>query len=522
VSGDLLDFLEHFRPDGHTTFVGIVPDGSTVAETFNGADRSKALDWLERQNRAGRNIYFTVNATSAGARKKPFKADISAVAAVWADIDPLDCDGRSYEDERTRLIALADEMQALEAPPTFIVDSGNGVQPVWLLKDPIEASEECRRAAEALCARIEAALGAKGTHNADGLLRVPGSRNYPNEKKRKLGRGETQARLLDATWRRYSWREIEALAARLEEEPPAHAVPVAPQHAGGGDAGDLNLPPELPEPLETEWLEVIRANHPDALDLARYDGDQSRQDHALASIARRLGWPPVDAWRLIIAARGDRKASRRDYIERTLGRAYAEQDAKPGAAAVNGDTAFDLSHDGLALDMGRSWQREARHVALWGRWLLWNGARWEPDEKLAHMTRSRDYLRDRADSLVRGAQEGKLKLDADPEKSLAKAEAIAKSLRSAPMVANVIGLARSNEELVATVEQWDRDPFLLGTLPAPSICAPARFGRHGPRTSSPSVPRWRQRRPGRRRRSGRGSSSASFSTTPSSCRSCNA
>ena len=43
---------------------------------------------------------------------------------------------------------------------------------------------------------------------------------------------------------------------------------------------------------------------------------------------------------------------------------------------------FDLSHDGLALDMGRGWQTQARHVALWDKWLFWSGARWEPDERL--------------------------------------------------------------------------------------------------------------------------------------------
>jgi hypothetical protein len=67
---DLADFIERFRPDGYTTFVAIVPDGSTVAATFNGADPGTAAKWVASQNRA-RNCYFTVNATSAQLRKKP-------------------------------------------------------------------------------------------------------------------------------------------------------------------------------------------------------------------------------------------------------------------------------------------------------------------------------------------------------------------------------------------------------------------------------------------------------------------
>jgi putative DNA primase/helicase len=143
----------------------------------------------------------------------------------------------------------------------------------------------------------------------------------------------------------------------------------------------------------------------------------------------------------------------------SLRKAYAEQaDISAATPDADGDALFDLSHDGLALDMGRRWQRAARHVALWGKWMFWTGVRWEPDEKLIHLTRTRTYLRTRADSLVRAAARGEIAgCDVD------QAEALAKQLRSAPMVANVVGLARSNEDLVATVDQWDADPFLLGT-----------------------------------------------------------
>jgi putative DNA primase/helicase len=455
---DIADFLGHFRPDGYTTFVGIVPDGSTVAATFNGVDPSKAAGWIESQNRA-RGVYFTANPTPADLRQKPTKSDIVAIASLWGDVDPLDGIGRAWTAERERLLALAEELAALDCSPSFIVDSGNGIQPVWLLTDPIEASAEYRAAAEALCARIEAALGARGTHNVDRLLRVPGTVNHPNAKKRKLGRRETQARLLHATWQRYRWRDLEDLAAHLEDEPLEHATPPSGNgsESGPADPGNLNLPDEPPEPLDDASLEAMRASHPDVFDLARYDGDQSRQDLALASVARRAGWAPVDAWRLLIAVRGDRKAYRRDYIVRTLALAYAEQ-AGAHTAKAAGDALFDLSHDGLALDMGRCWQKQARHVALWGKWLFWTASRWEIDERLIHMTRCRAYLRIRADSLVRAAARGEIE-DFDVD----KAEVLAKSLRSAPMVTNVIGLARSNPELVATVEQWDADPWLLGT-----------------------------------------------------------
>jgi putative DNA primase/helicase len=125
---------------------------------------------------------------------------------------------------------------------------------------------------------------------------------------------------------------------------------------------------------------------------------------------------------------------------------------------AKGDAALDFSHDGLALAMGMRWARHARHVALWGKWMLWNGNIWSADEKLIHLTWTRDYLRYRADELVRAAQEGKL-----GDYSVEQAERFAKTLRSAAMVANVSGLVRSNAEMAASVEQWDTDPWLLGT-----------------------------------------------------------
>jgi putative DNA primase/helicase len=84
--------------------------------------------------------------------------------------------------------------------------------------------------------------------------------------------------------------------------------------------------------------------------------------------------------------------------------------------------------------------------------------KWEADERLLHMTRTRDYLRARADGVVKAAAAGKIKgLDVD------KAEAIAKGLRSAQTVAHVVGLARSNRELASTVAAWDADPWKLNT-----------------------------------------------------------
>src|ERR671918_2130512 len=368
-------------------------------------------------------------------------------AAVWVCINETDGRGRKRENvTRVRAVFLdgdgqvtLDELLSFALEPHMVVESSPGhYQAYWLVDGlALEQFEGVQRSI------------AKTFGDADSIIdlcrvmRVPGFWHQKDPARPfQIHIAYEDARLP------YKPTDILRTFAPLSDAPKPNGHDTS--------ASDLGLPAVPPKPLDDASLEALRAAHPDAFDLARYDGDQSRQDLALASLARRIGWGPVDAWSLIIAVRGDSKASRRDYIERTLRKAYAEQtDTDPAAPDAEGDALLDLSHDGLALDMGRRWQRDARHVALWGKWMFWTGARWEPDEKLIHLTWTRRYLRARADSPVRAAARREIEgLDVD------QAEVLAKQLRSAPTITNVVGLARSNEELVATVDQWDTDPFL--------------------------------------------------------------
>jgi len=469
MTADLLMFLERFRPDGCITFVGIVPDGSTVAATFNGADPRKTASWLMSQNRA-RNVYFTVNPTLPGTRRKPTKDDITAIAAMWGDVDPLDGSGRSWDVERERLMALADELQKLPTPPSLTIDSGNGIQPIWLLADPIEASPEYRHTAEALCARFERALGAKGTHNCDRLLRVPGTINFPNAKKRKLGRGKTQARLLHENWAGYSWRDLEALAAHFEHRPPASAIPIAPdpdrRSKGADGAGKLALPTTPPDPLEPDRLTALRDNHPEVFDLARFDQDESRRDMALARVACRLGWPPVDAWALIIAVRDDAKRFRRDYIERTLRRAYTSS----GAVAETFEIGTRLDRTDLAN--ARRLVGIATGKIIWAPgigWLGWTGTHWRESDTEALKLAAR-VSRIVLDEVAETTRCGALELSEEKRKSLTlKAEQLlgwATRSENRDRIAAALSLSRPYLEIEPA--KLDTDPWLFnlrnGTL----------------------------------------------------------
>lgn len=124
----------------------------------------------------------------------------------------------------------------------------------------------------------------------------------------------------------------------------------------------------------------------------------------------------------------------------------AEAEALAGLAEdgmPEGDTApGKLSHDALALAIGEEWNGSVRYVDGWSQWYIWNETIWCHDKKRLVWTLTREFVRQRAGSLS------------------AKA---ATKLRSAETVAAIVGLARSNREIAASVDEWDRDPYLLGT-----------------------------------------------------------
>ena len=104
-----------------------------------------------------------------------------------------------------------------------------------------------------------------------------------------------------------------------------------------------------------------------------------------------------------------------------------------------------LTDDSLALTFARAHALELRYVAFWSQWLRWDGAVWRPDSTLRVFDEVRRLLRAEAARLP-------------PKK-----RALVPSLTSAARVTAIEKLARCDRRLAATVDQWDRDPWLLNT-----------------------------------------------------------
>jgi hypothetical protein len=200
------------------TLVAIKPDSkTTIAATFEpGADLDRAADWIANFQKIEQNIYFQPNETQPHTRKKPSKDEMAAAVCRFADIDPVD--GAPLADERARLGKLADHLKAMpDLPPTAIIDSGNGLQPLWAVQRLPLGNDSNLVLVERQTVVLEKALGAGGTHNIDRLLRLPGTVNYPNATKRAKGRGVSRARLIFSSGNHYAVAEIVNLAVRLKD-----------------------------------------------------------------------------------------------------------------------------------------------------------------------------------------------------------------------------------------------------------------------------------------------------------------
>jgi putative DNA primase/helicase len=122
---------------------------------------------------------------------------------------------------------------------------------------------------------------------------------------------------------------------------------------------------------------------------------------------------------------------------------YRHEDASPSPLPPAYDRPPEFSDDALALRFAELHAKDLRYVAEWGRWLRYDGMRWQFDDTLVAFDRARVICRAAA------AECNSLKL--------------AKGLASAKTVAAVERLARCDRRLAATVDQWDADPWLLNT-----------------------------------------------------------
>jgi hypothetical protein len=189
-----IEFLRRWKPGGPWTLTSIdVNRRNTSTATFS--DESEVSGWLTAN--AKRNIYFTVNSLLRPLNKKPERTDVASMDWLHVDVDPRP--GEDLESEQQRALKMLREPPGGIPPPTVITFSGGGYQAFWRLKDPvrIDGEEASYEDAKRYNQQLEVVFGGDNCHNVDRVMRLPGTVNFPDEKKRKKGRKVSLAALIE-------------------------------------------------------------------------------------------------------------------------------------------------------------------------------------------------------------------------------------------------------------------------------------------------------------------------------------
>lgn len=168
-TGEAIDFLKSWHGNKPFTLVAIIPDGNIEAKTFGSDKYNLAFGWInERQNKA--NLYFHVNVIEESIRnKKARDEDIVDVICLHVDID--------HDNARNAI-------EKIIPKPTVVVWSGNGVQAYWKYSSAITNKEIAARKNYAMAKQ----LSGDKCHDVSRILRLPGTINLPDKRKKSKGR----------------------------------------------------------------------------------------------------------------------------------------------------------------------------------------------------------------------------------------------------------------------------------------------------------------------------------------------
>lgn len=197
---DAISFLEAYRPMGKGFWLLMairVDKKETKVCPFSPDQKDEAREWLERFGGEPEdgdpdhawNIYFHVNPTIRMMSSKAGKEHIRAMEYLHVDLDPRP--GEDMQSEKKRFLRLLTEKLPGGVPvPTFVIDSGAGYHAYWALDKPFDIDGDAGKCdeAERYNQQLEAEFGGDHCWNVDRILRLPGTINRPDQKKRDKGR----------------------------------------------------------------------------------------------------------------------------------------------------------------------------------------------------------------------------------------------------------------------------------------------------------------------------------------------
>jgi putative DNA primase/helicase len=429
--------------------------------------------------------------TSRGA-----ETGVSALPGFWSDVDIAGAAHKAEalpptEQDARSLIDTA----GLE--PSIVVQSGFGLQPYWLFREPyqIESDGE-RQRLKSLSSRFQLNLRLRAnvrgwtmdsTADLCRVLRVPGTFNHKVD-------GDIRMVTAEYGEQAYNLADFEDLLAGIED--PGEVKRDAPQT----DLPLTDLPPAKLPPIlegcvwmhhcrdtaaslaEPEWYRMLTvvARCEDA---ERWAHDLSRAypKYSRRETQRKLKQASGDKVAPVTCAyvqsdlnggrfcdeclfRGNINSpiaiGRIEGVDAGAGDEPTSSDAPPAsettatpgvgtaAAAIQIERFTDL---GNANRFAAKYRDELRYCEKWARWYRWDSMRWREDEMLA--------VQQMAGTLIRGLY-GLAKKIRDEDELKAYLAHLAKSESWRCLLA-MVNLARSHPNIAIRTDDLDGDPWLL-------------------------------------------------------------
>lgn len=269
-----------------------------------------------------------------GPKRRTTSRQTTAIAGLWLD---LDVDGGPAN----KTGAIPTTSEALEvahqiATPTIVVSSGYGLHAWWLFEEPYRFTgyrdqEHAQRMSAQWYALHRAICepngwGLDGTHDLARLLRLPGTINAK-------GGLAADVRVVEHEGTRYQRSELGEICARAGDLPEAKlATPEADIPVGGQ--------------IDKTAFDTLRRSRAFAAVWAHErngNWSMSEYDLALCGHAAKANWTDEQLAALIAEHRHahdptDRKATRPDYVRRTIERARQTQEPEVSGQPDTGQT----------------------------------------------------------------------------------------------------------------------------------------------------------------------------------------
>ena len=363
------------------------------------------------ENREHANVYIGLNVMrrDLGAGKRGGTQDLVAVTGLVGDFDEGDGTGESRMPVR----------------PSFVLETSPGNHQCFILFDnPMKPAD-----AALLAKALQAATGADfGTGDVTHVWRLAGTANWPNAKKVLCGRSPTpyQVRVhREFTGKLYSAEELRtALAPWMN---------TAPGVSNSSANDDSAFPYELL--LGADVMAAVKEWR------AASVGDRSAIFFTAVRLLKAAG-RSVDLIERFFAKYPNGVAGRYKSEGRLRGeiaRAFNKPDREPDREQEKPtpDGLPVVTDDALALAFTER-HPALRYVAMWGRWLRYDGTRWAFDETLHTFSYARIICREFAAAYPKGSA--------------------GKVIASGKTVAAVERLARADRLHAATTDQMGCKP----------------------------------------------------------------